>query len=536
MDYRGQDLDLRTARWSASSTDPTGWREASPAQPQSPPHPAPRPVPSRAGPIWVDDALLACANQAYDVAMAYRSYEVRLEHLLLAMTRFEPAAQSLEARGVRVVSLRRDCAVVIAGEPAAGTGETVKPSRSAELEDVLRLASSRASHQNRPAGVDDVVQALSEIGGDLPGGDLIARHFPRPTREYWGNAGAQRGQHLTSHRPETSEAESPLAIAPPQSAPVFDQAVLQTIFDRLADLERAFSERLFAVEQALARQPAPLPPTPIDVDFGPVETRLSSIETALQTRPAGEGVVAIDPALGDRLWAIEHALGVERTERTSAVTQLSDEITGVRSAVRLAAQNSEEAYSQLSDQLLQLSATIELRRNDVPSDLGGRIAGIEQALDSFDQKAAETQAVYSAEIAELHDALMKISANQHTLAGALDNWRNNDSGEIHLINTRIGAVHEDGAKRLAAIEKLCADVETLSQLVLEDRTLPKQQSSFKHWLYGTEDWIRASWRGPKWRARPPRLLPPRTPRAPRAGRKWPRLHLRLPFKRGSAAL
>jgi len=29
MDYRGPDLDLRTSRWSAASTDPSGWREAS---------------------------------------------------------------------------------------------------------------------------------------------------------------------------------------------------------------------------------------------------------------------------------------------------------------------------------------------------------------------------------------------------------------------------------------------------------------------------------------------------------------------------
>ena len=70
---------------------------------------------------------------------------------------------------------------------------------------------------------------------------------------------------------------------------------------------------------------------------------------------------------------------------------------------------------------------------------------------------------------------MKISANQHTLAGALDNWRNNDSGEIHLINTRIGAVHEDGARRLAAIEKLCADVETLSHLIIDDKQPPARQ-------------------------------------------------------------
>ena len=77
MDYRGQDLDLRTARWSATSTEPTGWREAgSPPPPASSPTPAAaaaRPSSQRAsGPIWVDDTLLACANQAFDIALAYR--------------------------------------------------------------------------------------------------------------------------------------------------------------------------------------------------------------------------------------------------------------------------------------------------------------------------------------------------------------------------------------------------------------------------------------------------------------------------------
>ena len=85
MDYRGQDLDLRTARWSAASTEPSGWREAAPASPH-PAQPTPRtrraPIGQRtAVPIWVDDTLLACANQAFDVALAYRSAEVRLEHL-----------------------------------------------------------------------------------------------------------------------------------------------------------------------------------------------------------------------------------------------------------------------------------------------------------------------------------------------------------------------------------------------------------------------------------------------------------------------
>ncbi len=231
----------------------------------------------------------------------------------------------------------------------------------------------------------------------------------------------------------------------------------------------------------------------------------------------GEGIAAIDPALSDRLWAIEHALGTERAERASAITALSDEITGVRSAVRLAAQNSEQTQGSLVEQVQQLAEGLEQHRRDLTASVGERIASVEQALDAQGQRTNEAHAVYNAELSEVHDALMKISANQHTLAGAIDNWRNNDSGEIHLINTRIGAVHEDGARRLAAIEKLCADVETLSQLVLDDRG-QRPRSGMKQWLYGTEDWIKASWR-----PSPPRSSPIRLPRF-----TW-----RLPMRRRS---
>ena len=173
--------------------------------------------------------------------------------------------------------------------------------------------------------------------------------------------------------------------------------------------------------------------------------------------------------------------------------------------MRLAAQNSEQTQASLTDQMQQLA-----------SGISERIGNIEQVLDAHGQKTNEAHAVYSAELSEVHEALMKISANQHTLAGAIDNWRNNDSGEIHLINTRIGAVHEDGARRLAAMEKLCADVETLSHLIIDDKSRPRR--GFKQWLFGTDDWIKASWRAPAaWR---PRM-------------KWTRVSWRLPLKRRS---
>jgi hypothetical protein len=54
-------------------------------------------------------------------------------------------------------------------------------------------------------------------------------------------------------------------------------------------------------------------------------------------------------------------------------------------------------------------------------------------------------------------------------------------------------------------------------LVLDDRT--RQQGSFKRWLLGTEDWVKASWR------------PPAIPR-PRLSRpKWTRVSWKLPFSK-----
>jgi hypothetical protein len=513
MDYRGPDLDLRTSRWSAASTDPAGWREAAPQAP------APTRAPAqRSSPIWVDETVLACANHAYDVALAYRSADVRLEHLLLAMTRVEAAAATLEARGVRVASLRRDSAVAIAGDPpAAGADGNSTPRRSAELEDVLRLAAARAAHSGRAASVDDLVQALGDIGGDS---DFVARHFPRMSRDFWGSIGGARPLPYTgSHMFDAADAERPLTLAGGAAshvAPGADHPLAQRIFERLADIERGFADRLAALETAMARQPLPL-----HTDLSAVENRLSAIESALHARSNGEATFVSDAGFADRLWAIEQALTTERTERGNAITALSDEITGVRSAVRLAAQSSEQAQAALTEQLQQLAAGLEQHRLDLAGSLGDRIAAIEQTLDAHSQKMTEAQAIYSAELAEVHDALMKIGANQQTMAGALDSWRSNDSGEIHLINARIGAVHEDGAKRLAAIEKLCADVDTLSQLVLDDRS--RQRSSFKRWLFGTEDWVKASWR-------PPAI--PR-PSVPRPAMKWPHFSWRIPLKRRS---
>src|SRR5262245_11870180 len=133
MAYRGDDLDLRTQQgWSSSSRDagageqPNWWTRSTIYKG------------GRSDPLWVDDNVMACCNHAYDLALAHRAPEVRLEHLINALTLNEAAAQVLEARGLSVAALRRDSGAAIANDiPAATRGKT-QPRRSWALHEMLR--------------------------------------------------------------------------------------------------------------------------------------------------------------------------------------------------------------------------------------------------------------------------------------------------------------------------------------------------------------------------------------------------------------
>ena len=557
MDYRGPDLDLKTTRLSAASTEVHRGASGTPPAASSA-----RPANARSAPIWVDETVIACANHAYDVALAYRAAEVSLTHLLLAMTRVDAAAAALDARGIRVGALRRESAIAIAAEPPAGEAG-VPPRGAPELEDVLRLASSRASHAGQTATVDDVVLALADIGGDLPGGDLIVRYVPRAARDIWGTAAASSRPLAAALGFELSEPDRSAApaggVAPAAAtaAPSIDPALLQSVLERLSSVERGLGERFSALEAVIARQSPQ-----VATDLSPLEKRLAAIESALGARTEDEAarpldgeiaqrLSAIDEALAQgaergkelrpfdaevsqrlfaiedaikqarvsvgnaaahpaadadiagRLAAIEQALDEERVDRADGITALSDEITGVRSAVRLAAQAAEQAHAGQHEQAKLLAAALEKNRIDfftgldryrseITAGVGDRIADIERWLNGNADRMAAAQAAYSAELNGVHQSLVRLGTTQHTLASALDGWHDDESGEIELINSRIGALHEGGARRQAAIEKLSADVDMLAHLLLEDRG--RSRGSFRRWLYGTDDWIKASWR------------------------------------------
>ncbi|MDX2257281.1 MAG: Clp protease N-terminal domain-containing protein [Hyphomicrobiaceae bacterium] len=161
MGYRGEDLDLR-------SPPAYGGQERQAAEFGGD---------AGRGPIYVDDVLMACCNHAYDVALAHRAGEVRIEHLLYALTRHDAAAEVLEANGIRDAGLRRESAAVIASDIPIGLGNgLVKPRRSKAFEEALRLAAEVGRRRNGVAGVADLITVFLEVEPGLPGLDLLRRH------------------------------------------------------------------------------------------------------------------------------------------------------------------------------------------------------------------------------------------------------------------------------------------------------------------------------------------------------------------------
>jgi hypothetical protein len=478
--YRGSDLDLRTARtWSATSTDLMSNFEVPAAAPsQGGPGQG-----HRSNPIWVDETVLAAANQAFELALAHGAREVGLEHLLNALTRIEAAVATLELRGVRVVPLRRESAILIAsdipvGLPAGGAS----PRRSHELEETLRLAAAHAAQAGRPARVDDILHVLVDLRSDHPAGELLIRHLPRATRDFWSPLGPGRAPYGgPAHLVEVSESER-LRNAPGTAYLTGGQPRLteggSDLYERLAGIERVLSERLSSLETALASVPGGVPQ-----DLQPIKDRLDLIEEAVLSRE-GDGAVV------ERLSALARQLQEERVERTDALATLAADVKALAGTLGSGGPEDGEAHGPIAERLQGLVADLERHRIELGTSLGDRIAAIESTLAAQGEKAAEAHTAYSEELAEVHEALMKLNVNQHTLAGSLEEWRSNEAGEIHLINARIGAVQEDGTKRLQMLERLSQDMAILARMPAEEK---KERRGFSQWLFGTEDWIKASW-------------------------------------------
>ncbi len=568
MAYRGGDLDLRTPRtWSASVPDP-----------------APAPVyESRVsgtyapGPIWVDEVVLACVNHAYDVALAHRAAEVRLEHLLHALTRIDTAAEVLEIRGIRVSALRRESATAIASElPVGLSAGEAGPRHSEELEHVLRAASLIAARRNAPASVDDLLHLMLDVEPDLPGLGLLARIDQRFAAATNGGAygRTQRSGYNARYVPPQPEPPPPppprTVNYTPREAPRpprgdFGNTGVDTIqnsrLDALEQMMRALSADLGSERKTftgligeLQREVTGLRTTPVDI--GPIADRvaviersvtagfeqfslaLASIENDIRARtqqqidltPLNNRLEIIEEAvlsrdsekvfgdLFERLDRLETTLAGERTRAAEAgaalrgeVGQLAQTVAGNRAEIL-------QSIFPFNDRFAEVRSSVDTRHAETGETLralADRIAAVERLVTDTLQKVIEGQTAARDDLAEVSDAIVKLNANQHTLAGNIEQSRNDTrdtlaalrddvtafrdsftvtaaslTGGLDALSPRFAIIEGETQRIGGAVEGLHGTVENMHRVTIERYY---RRNRFWYWLFGTDDWVAASW-------------------------------------------
>ncbi|MDZ4842625.1 MAG: hypothetical protein SH859_10875 [Hyphomicrobium aestuarii] len=427
MAYRGEDLDLRT---------PQTWGPPDMHGGESPSNGRSRLTSSRA-PILVDEVVLACCNHAFDVAAAHRATDVRIEHLLHAMTRIDVATSALETRGLRVAGLRRESATIVASEIPIGLGSgQTRPRRSDDLELLLRAASNYAARRNAPANVDDVVDALLDMPSDIPGITLLARHGGRSARDRMplreaspsrdastlrastmalpplsrsGLATDLRGDFDADRRTGRSNDWSrsepsrdyPARDYAPREYPARDHTAREYLGSSTDGIQNARIDQLEtalrALTNELANERSAVSGIVLDLQRnlsterddtsrfrGGLDNRLGALERAvLDTRGSDE----VTGRLLDRLSSIEEAV-LDPRQRVTPIdlSPIQDRLAQMERAVRETMADGGRLQTTLVDRLKQIERAVEIT-NSKPVDVDGiinRLDIIEEAVLSSD--------------------------------------------------------------------------------------------------------------------------------------------------------
>ncbi|MEQ1712480.1 MAG: hypothetical protein ABL908_13910, partial [Hyphomicrobium sp.] len=281
------------------------------------------------------------------------------------------------------------------------------------------------------------------------------------------------------------------------------QSLEQALSSGAADQGRhwtAASDKLKSLEQAFSSRDAAA------LDLSPISDRLDVIEEALLSPDRDTS-----GDLGERLAAIEHLLQSQRAEIIAETEVLKSEVSTLTGLVTSEPRETErmqrfagivqqgrgELIAAMSGPLLQrvgaLSAMVEQKQGDGAAtlvQLSERMAAAERALTASVQRSEESHKAYAQELTELHDALMKLNTNQHTLASSIDQWRNHGASELTLVAKRLEGVERETAKPVAMLEQMSQSMEAMHRITVARY---HRRNRFWYWLFGTDDWVAASW-------------------------------------------
>ena len=395
MAYRGEDLDLRVPLGATTGSRPGAFGAGSATT-------------ARDTTLWIDEPLLACCNNAFDLALAHGAADVRLEHLLHALSRVDAVVRLLERHGVSVGRLRRESAAMIVSEaPVALISDRGPPRRSAEFEEALRRAVDIAQHRGAVAGVEDALIAILTSTRESQAVALLRSLAPD-----W------QPRDLPAPRQELPPAYT--ASLPDPAANRFDQieAALRAIHAEIAgdrkllgdivrDLQRevamqrgdgsslatALTDRIATFERQFAQRTEPLQAAPqigeklISIEKAvqggmgegarnwiALDRRLKGLEAAVDR--TNSGATAIEPIV-KRLAAIEQALADRGGDAVRSWTAIADRVQSLEKLYQAGSSETIRRWSELNEGNAAILRAIGERPAGAPVDGGALVERLE---------------------------------------------------------------------------------------------------------------------------------------------------------------
>jgi hypothetical protein len=435
MSYKGNDLELRTPYAPGGGED--GEAQASWSL---------LPELGRDGPIPVDATVLACCNAAYDAAAFHATRDVRVEHLLYALTRVDAAREIMEQHGLRTGQLRREAATAIAAEAPAVGGRG--PRTSPEVENVLRRAAGRAGQDSVPASVHDLMRAVLSYGREAHATALLLRCANDPQQlERWA---------AESPRPHYAVASLQPGIAQELLGRLESvETAMRNIAAEVAADRKAMLDLMGEIQHELrsARQDSAQPAIVLDKidDVGKSVSGLTERFEAIRTIGPGDAVAV-------RLTALE--------------SKLSEQPSAIADAI---------AY-MLNKRRGDAEGPLQLTAEDSAGSMTEKLASLEAVVRAQSERVDDAAKAHERDLNEIFEALVKLGTNQQTLASNLEAWRLDNSGDVSIVSNRLENMER-----------------TLQETLAPERSENTEGNGararkLKRWLYGTRRVLPSTWR------------------------------------------
>ena len=237
----------------------------------------------------------------------------------------------------------------------------------------------------------------------------------------------------------------------------------------LGRIEQVIAERLRSME---ARQISAAQIEALSSHVGALEAKIGEIAAA----GPGTGTIKLPAGLetvGDRLQGLERQISAQRAELSAWQGAIEKDVKALEEMFDMVPQGDGTTVPAINDQqVANLQQTVDGHREDTQrleaglkerhgnfermldaklsglgalNGVGDRLANVERALSAQRTDQAGVRGTLDSELEQIRKAMLALGNAQQTLSGAIDEWRQNNSGDLGVISNRLGALEKSTA-------------------------------------------------------------------------------------------